>query len=194
MGLATRRPKNRPTKFSLSFTRSGHWNELQVPVSELTGTTIMLVLETPAYLDGRPYHRGMTVKGILELHVGGPRLEDMAKVVGAETVQTSATFRGNDFERMLAKIGYGFAIATFGVEGLEQVYVLQSILGGIDDVGMWVGCPKDYLADASSNLHEAKVETSGRDVVVRVRLFASCKGPWYQIVVGRLKDVKVSKS
>jgi hypothetical protein len=194
MRLATRRPNQRPTDFALSITRSGHRNEIRVPVSELTGTVIMLVLETPAYLDGRLYDRGVTVKGILQLHVGGPRLEDMAKVVGAEAVQTSATFHGNDFEWMLAKIGYGFAIAAYGVEGFEEVYVLQSILGKTDDVGMWVGCPADYLADDSSHLHEAKVGASGRDVHVRVRLFASWRGPWYQIVVGRLRDGDVPKS
>jgi hypothetical protein len=194
MGLATRRPNQRPTHFSLSITRFGHRNELRVPVSELTGTAIMLVLETPAYLDGRPYDRGVIVKGVLELHVGGLHIEDMAKVMGAEAVQTSATFHGNDFERMLAKIGYGFAIAAYGVEGFEEVYVLQSILGKTDDVGMWVGCPTDYLAEVSSNLHEAQVGTSGRDVHVRVRPFASCRGPWYQIVVGRLRDGYIPKS
>jgi hypothetical protein len=168
MRLATRGPNQRPTDFSLAITRSGHRTELRVSVSELAGTAIMLVLETPACLDARPYDRGVTVKGVIELHVGGPRLGDMAKMEGAEAVQTSATFHGNDFERMLAKTGYGFALAAYGVEGFEEVYVLQSILGKTDDVGMWVGCPTDYLADVSSNLHEAKVGTSGRDVHVRV--------------------------
>jgi hypothetical protein len=188
MGLPTRRLNQRPTNFSLSITRSGHRDELRVPVSELTGTATMLVLEPPAYLDGRPYDRGVQVKGVLQLHVGGPQLEDMAKALGAEAVQIAATFHGNDFERMLAKIGYGFAIAEYGVERFEEVYVLRSILGEVDDVGMWVGCPPDLLADSSSNLHEATVGTSGRDVHVRVRLFASYRGPWYHIVVGRLKD------
>jgi hypothetical protein len=165
-----------------------------VPMNELAGTAIMPLLETPACLDGRPYDRGVTVKGVLEFHVGGPRIEDMAKGVGAEAVQTSATFHGNDFERMLAKIGYGFAVAAYGIGRFEKVYVLQSILGKTDDVGMWVGCPKDYLAGVSGNLHEAKVGTSGKDVHVRVRLFASCGGPCYQIVVGRLRDDDILKS
>lgn len=194
MGLPTRRPNQRPTNLALLVTRAGRTTELRVSTSELTGTAIMPILETPAYLDGRPYNRGVTVKGILEFHVGGPSLKDMAKGVGAEAIQTTAIFHGNDFERMLAKIGYGFAISAYGVGGFEEVYVLRSILGKTDDVGMWVGCPTDYVAAVSSNLHEAKVGTSGSDVHVRVRLFASCRGPWYQIVVGRLKDADFFKS
>lgn len=187
MGLSTRRPKQRPTDFSLSISKSGRQNELRVQVSELTGTATMLILETPAYLDDRPYSCGVTVKGILQLYVGGPKLEDMAKDMSAEAIQTSTIFNGNDFERMLAKIGYGFAIAAYGVERFEDVYVLPSILGKTDDVGMWVGCPKNYMAEVSNNLHEAKVGTAGRDVHAHIRLFASCEGPWYQVIIGRLR-------
>ena len=58
MGLQTRRPRQRPTQFVCSITKSGKREEIDVPVSDLTGTAIMLVLAPPAYLDGRPYVRG----------------------------------------------------------------------------------------------------------------------------------------
>ena len=91
---------------------------------------------------------------------------------------------------MLAKIGYGFALAAFGLDSFEEVYVLPSILGTIDDVGRWVGCPQEHLAEPSPYLHVARIGTSGSEVIASIRLFSSSGGPHYRVVVGRPRNEK----
>jgi hypothetical protein len=45
--------------------------------------------------------------------------------------------------QMLAKIGCGFAVACFGLDAFEIVYVLPTIVDNGRDAGRYVGCLSD---------------------------------------------------
>jgi hypothetical protein len=129
----------------------------------------------------------------MEVHVGGPSLAEMATMLSAEAVQMKYTIRGHDFERMIAKIGLGVAVARYGVEAVEP-FATPAILGRRDDAGRWVGSPSDHIGEATNELHQAKVGDNGNEVFARVRLFACFGGPWYEVRVGALKCASSERS
>ncbi len=154
----------------------------------MVGTAILPIYEPPAHIDGRQSGEGIQVKGFREVYVGGACPVDLAKREKLQVVTISATMQGNDFERMLAKIGFGFAVGVFGVEAFEEVFVRPCILGEKDDVGRWVGCPKEESAWDGASMHHVNIGTAGNEVDAAVRLFATHGGPEYRVVVGRLRE------
>jgi hypothetical protein len=189
--LPTRRKKHRPISFPLTITRDGKEQTVKVPVHDHLAVMILTISPPPAHLDGRPYGKGVLVTGTVAIQVGGPPLEELAKIYGAKTFSVTATWHGNCFERMLAKIAYGFAVAHFGSRNLEEVYVIPAILGKKDDVGRWVGCANDITLEVGKYFHQIDLSVVNREIIVRVKLFAIFNVPEYLVVVGRLsKDAQ----
>jgi hypothetical protein len=95
-------------------------------------------------------------------------------------------FKPLEFSRLLAKIGYGFAIAKFGLSTLADVFVVKSILGDVDDLCNWVGEVGAPLVNANpTDLHSITVNLEEGRVVAYICLFAMFGGPEYKVVVGR---------
>jgi hypothetical protein len=189
MKLPSRRKDMHLNKFELIVNRTGKNEQIWVTAEDHPATLIFLQLAEPAFLDGRPLTKGVTVVGMIEVRGIGPSLEEVAKRYNAKEVATTATFVGNDLERMLAKSAYGFAVAKFGLDGFERVFVVPTILGEKDDSGRWVGCDKNINLAAGRNLHEVAIEVmSNRVVIIRIKLFSIFATPEYKIVVGILRD------
>lgn len=63
----------------------------------------------------------------------GQRPEDVAAALKTETVESKVNIDVVAFARMLAKIGYSYAVAEIGAYSREEVPVLPLILGVADD-------------------------------------------------------------
>jgi hypothetical protein len=189
MKLPSRRKGAHQKEYELFVNRTGKHEQIWVSAEYHPATLIFPQLAEPAFLDGRPLTRGVTVVGVIEVQGDGLSLEEVAKRYNAKEVATTTTFVGNDFERMLAKSAYGFAVAKFGLDGFERVFVLPTILGEKDDAGRWVGCDKNINLAAGRDLHDVSIEVMmNRVVIVRIKLFSIFAAPEYKIVVGILRD------
>jgi hypothetical protein len=187
LGLPTRRKNLRPRKFPLAVTREGREEIIEVPLDEHLAALMMPKLELPAHLDGRPYRGGVDVNGTVCVQVSGPSIEELSKMHGTKTISVTVAWKGNTFERMLAKIGFGFAVARFGLSNLSEIYVIPAILGQKDDVGRWVGCPKDMHMEVGKFFHKIDISEINKEIVARIKLFAIFPVPEYLVVVGRLR-------
>ncbi len=88
---------------------------------------------------------------------------------------------------MLAKIAYGYSVANHGIDTIKDAYILPAILGNKDDIGRWVGCPKENLI-TEKGLHIIKGYILNEEIIIRIKLFALYDMiPEYIVVVGRLK-------
>jgi hypothetical protein len=186
LNLPTRRKSRRPKKFPLAVTRDGHEEIIEVPVDEHLAAMMLPILELPAHLDGRPYEKGVDVKGTVLVQVGGPPVEKLSKIHGTKTISVTATWHGNSFERMLAKIALGFTVSRFGLSNLEEIYVIPAILGQKDDVGRWVGCANDIRLEVGRFFHHIDISVVNREIIARIKLFAIFDVPEYLVVAGRL--------
>ncbi len=90
------------------------------------------------------------------------------------------------FAMTLAKIGYCYAVAEHGLDGFDGSEIRDLLLGRRADVYNFVGgaLTKEHLA--TNHLHGLYMRQRGSILTVLVHLFASCKMPPYEVVVGKL--------
>lgn len=139
LGFKTRRKKQQPKTFSLCVTRDGQKEVIEVTREEFPAPLGLLIYEPPACLSGRSYEKGVNVIGFAQIQTAGPSIQSILKQRGATELTVSQTWHGNEFERLLAKIAYGFSVSHVGLDNLAEVYILPAILGIKDDLGRWLG-------------------------------------------------------
>jgi hypothetical protein len=140
--------------------------------------------------------------GVFDGVVSGPRvravqLQVVARKEGVSGDGPKVTMRAKgeakpiSFARLIAKIGYGYAVAQLGLDAFAPL-VLDDILGDGATVGTWVGCPDETGFDSPIPEGHACQVSIGDDGFVRssIRLFAEHGTPEYLAVVGRLREFR----
>lgn len=197
--MPTRHKHERPTELPITIERSGNLETFMVPVENHLTLVHLPLFPAPACLEERPYEAGIEVIGTETVHFGRA-LEELVSIHGATTFSHSENSPFLDFARMVEKIAYCEAVATVGLDAIEEAFVLPAILGQRDDIGRWVGSD-DYVFELEEheNLRHA-VKASLRRVVaiqtgevhdlilINVKLFAGAHPTGYLVVVGRLKQ------
>ena len=179
-------PKNRPKKFTFEVEKDGRKEKVVLPITNVPPIFMMLDLEKPRYIANYDYEKGVMVKGC-SLH--GPSLAKLKDKLDIQGISVTTSFSGNCFERMLAKIAYGMIILAYGLDALEECYVLPCILGQKDDTGYWVGSSGKHTSNlpAENVLHRIFLTLNGKEVGALIRLFANYQTPEYLVIVGKLK-------
>ena len=188
LGLPTRHPDQRPRSFDLAVDQAGRAQTLNVSADDTPTMFIMPTFARPGYLDGNISIRGLVLIG-WSLHGRGSELDAFRAAHPVDSVSFSAPLSVS-FGRMLAKIGYCMVVHKYGLNSIEEAFVLPSILGTKDDVGCWVGCDHidspDLLPNESWG-HRIVTMDEGNIAATRIRLFASFKTPEYLVIVGKLR-------
>jgi hypothetical protein len=186
LGLPTYHPKNRPQEFSFEVEKDGHKEKIVLPVTNCPPLFMMLDLKKPRHIANYDYERGIIVKGC-SLH--GPSKAALKEKLGIEGISLTTSFSGSCFERMLAKIAYGMTVLAYGLDALEECYVLPCILEQKDDAGNWVGSSgKDMRTLPAENvLHRISLIVNKKEVSALIRLFAAYRTPEYLAIVGKMK-------
>jgi hypothetical protein len=189
----TRRPKQRPKSIPLEVKRGDRVESIDLPLSESLGLLQLPRLQPCSFLAGRPPVNGAIIVGLETIGFGKPP-EDVAANLGAKELTDRVTVDVPAFVRMLAKIGYSYAVASHGPYPLSEVPVLPLILGNVDDGSTWVGS-SEYLLDVEAErpAHALGLvasstvinNTAEQILVARVKLFASSGATGYEVVVRR---------
>lgn len=149
----TRHPKKRLATLPLAVKRGDEMEAITLPSAESPGFLHLPRLDRAAFLAGRPPVSGVNVCGT-ETLVFGKSPDEVVADLGAKAIQSAATLDVASFVRMLAKIGYSFAVAAQGSYPLTEVPVLPLILGSVFDGGTWVGSVEyDLAVEAQSPQH-----------------------------------------
>jgi len=102
-------------------------------------------------------------------------------------------FHARTYAKMLAKIAHSFAVAQFGIDAFEEMFLPSLILDKKDQVpcDRYVGCLERNPAPETSlhnvGLGQAKLDTGQEFIMAKVRLFCMIGAPQYHVMVGRLK-------
>jgi hypothetical protein len=115
-------------------------------------------------------------------------MDDLSEKYHLRNINFIAEYKPVDLARALAKIAYGFAVAKYGLENFEDIYILPSILNLEDDIGMWVGCVDcDHWADQNEIIKVDFVQ-SGQQLISYIQFFGKREvSPVYLVVVGKFK-------
>jgi hypothetical protein len=163
-----------------------------------------LPLFLPPYtLDNRPFQPGIQGTGEFQIN----EIKSIAKEKfkkkhgGSGKISFDTAYNPNNFARMIAKIAYGFAVAFFGVDDIEDFGIVSAIKGETDDIGKWVGCVNDDKFAPKTVLHswqfqiqalyeiDAPKESVKGKITFKVSLFSLFGTPEYTVVVGNIKNL-----
>lgn len=173
-----------PKTFILRGEIDGRLHEKVVSVASHGAVICLLGYKQPAYLDGRQYKNGIDVTDSYLIRTNGRDLSGLGRELGFTTISFTNKFRQQNFERFLEKIAYGFAVLKYGVDAFEEVYVLPSLLGKVDDVGRWLG---SFPPETSNEDIRVGFSEKNKEVLVDIRLFGKLPVPTYVVVVGKLR-------
>jgi hypothetical protein len=123
-----------------------------------------------------------------------PSITRLQASLGADTISVPLV-DPIDLARMLAKIGYAFAVACLdgNPEAFDEVYVRRTILEG-PNAGHYVGCVSGPLINTQTEGHQVTLVRTPTEVTTHIRLFAEMDLPEYTVVVGRLRQVESSEA
>jgi hypothetical protein len=154
-----------------------HWKVIQLPI-----------FPPPAFVDGRAY-RGGIESNSMDVFELGERGNEIAQRHGADRV-LPPSYSPVDFARFVAKMAYGYAVDTYGLEAFESVYVLPAILGQSDDIGRWVGCSDRREFPVRQCNISVGFRIGPQDhVAVKLKMFPRFDGAEYVVIIGKLKEI-----
>jgi hypothetical protein len=182
--MRTRRKKERPEAKEIG-TENGpasiSWREYAAPLWIYEMGLSGFYLDAPPDLD-------VSIVTLSSIHDGAKLQELQTKYKWDSRIQFR--FAPGEFMRMLAKIGYTYAVAELGYGSFRPI-VLDAILKTGVNVSHFVGQnqTKDAPDPTYKHLLRIKDQSSpGRKpiVVSEVKLFASFQTPTYHIIVGEI--------
>lgn len=187
----SRRKRQRKSTVPLLVTRDGREAEVDLPPEKSWPVMTFPVFAVPAEYDrSRDYSHGIgPILGIRVITLGDRDPGQIRESHSAEAIEARVAFQPVAFALVLAKIAYGWCVATYGLDAIETVHVLPAILGQRDDIGRWVGNPSRTMLDGEKGLHvmECGVYPNGQ-LAARVRLFAHFQAPEYFVIVGQMTE------
>lgn len=197
LGFQTRRSKDVPNTFPLGLVKDGKEEIVHVPVTDHLIVLLLPLFKPPAFLDNRvfkknrEYKEGIELTAIETVWFSDP--EKIRQHYQADRIFVVQKVDHIAFAQMLGKIAYCLTVAEFGLDAIEEAYVLPAILGKSNDIGQWVGSSDDTLAAAPGVSHTAQVQTyrwpdpNNPDgfILALIRLFSHVPSPGYMIIVGR---------
>jgi hypothetical protein len=122
----------------------------------------------------------------------GPDPHEVMQQLGAQKIVLSShRDQPGAFARMVAKIGYAYAVATGKADLLDGPSpLLPAILGQRDDIGDWVGTHTGPVQRCPGQLHRIWAEEDPERGLLMgaVHLFADSEAPSYGMILGRLRS------
>ena len=189
VNFQTRRRVERPQQVKLLV--DGH--NVEFPIADCPIILPFIKFPPPGLVDGRPSKRGINAVGSVTIK-WGPDPNDFVRRHGIKEVSFSTNVAPAMFARMIAKIGYSFAVARFGKKSILREVAAPVILGQSDRIGDIVGCAVENLPPLPHGPNEHVLQpalykggASGGDqlLAIRVKLFADSPSPVYEVIVGR---------
>lgn len=196
-GYKTRRPKERPTSYSISYSDSdGAIRAINLDMSQYPDIYLVVNLPPPGILNGAPLTE-LNPEMQISL-VGNPNeIARAISSIGNENISLilSHSFPWGDFCRVLAKIAHGFLVACVGQAGyipllpdliLGRSSYLAHYIGGIEG-----GSPIHMMSHNLQLILIPDLGTGAIDtgyIAVYIQLLGGVSMPTYQVIAAKISD------
>lgn len=178
--------KNRNRSYPLLIKKDGQWQQIELAFPESLKIIPLPGFKPPAFLDNRPYVEGVQYEHIDYLQIG-ETAEKIAQKLDVDDVGIDLHFF-LPFARLIGKIAYGMAVLKFGLDGIDESFLLPAIMGQSNDIGRWVGCMKNEILPQSDCLYSTFVTIKDGLIFTHIKLFPAFNDKEYIAVVGRASD------
>ena len=201
--MRSRHRRNIDKKIKVTLEQDSNISYIEIPAEDCPILFMMPIFMPPEVLDNRPHQSGIQGTGSFYLNeIRGVTKEKLREKYGPGKISVNISYNPNSFARMLAKIAYGFAVAQFGIDEVEDLGILSAIKAETDDIGKWVGCiANDEKFALNTVLHswqmqiessyeiDAPKETIDGNLSYKISLFSLFGTPEYKVVVGKVKNL-----
>jgi hypothetical protein len=203
LDLASRRAREQPQSFPVEVSAAGQAHCVDVKVGNYPLVVVVFEFDPPTHLSGSPLPEGGESQAVAQRvyawnigalqFAGGFAARLNSGLIAARTELTIPVgMSAHDLSRFLAKVALGWAVAQFGWNAFEELYVSDLIVGEGRNPNRWVGGAAIRPQFNHRALHGLCHGVIHRNVVVYVQLFRPPFGwhepPTYQVVVGRLRE------
>jgi hypothetical protein len=196
LGMRSRRRNKAPKTFPLGIVKEGKERIIHVPANEHFVVLPLPLFEEIPLLKGKipspgeEYKDGIGVTGFVNNWLCDR--EEIRRRYNADSIFVVPQIDQIAFAKMLAKIGYCQAVAQFGLDAIQEVYVLPAILGQRNDIGRWVSSSNIAMKPDVGIGHQVwgakfKRVAAGNPselILTHVHLFAHLNSPAYTVIVG----------
>lgn len=200
--MRSRHGKNRDKKITVTLEQDSNISFIEIPAEDCPILFMLPIFMSPEILDTRPHQPGIQGAGsFYSNEIRGVPKEKLREKYGPGKISINIAYNPNSFARMLAKIAYGFAVAHFGIDDIEDLGIVSAIKGETDDIGKWVGCvdgekfmPNNVLhswqleIESSYQIDGPREEITGR-LIYKISLFSLFGTPEYTVVVGNIRNL-----
>jgi len=184
-----RRHSDAPTMLPLMVCHDQGWETVRLPHHEYPLIFHFFVYEVPGYFDEDCDGR-LRVKGQLTYSFGSTP-EQVLTALGAKEIRIHQSYVPGEFAKMTAKVAYSMAVAEGVIDPSRgRPEVVRSILGELDEIGLWVGMaaqPRHWVGNVLHTILIQRDEENGV-LVGRVQYLTDSGTPFYTVVLGRLDD------
>lgn len=200
--MRSRHGKNKNKKITVSLEQDNNVSFIEIPAEDCPILFMMPIFKPPEILDNRPHQPGIQGAGsFYSAEIRGVPKEKLREKYGPGKIAVNISYNPNSFARMLAKIAYGFAVAHFGIDDIEDLGILSAIKAETDDIGRWVGNVDGEKFAPNTVLHswqlgiessyeiDAPKETVKGQLIYKISLFSLFNTPEYTVVVGNVKNL-----
>ncbi len=198
LGFPTRRPKEVPKTFKLGIVKNGVESVIDVPVKDHPIFLPLPLFNLPAHFENHVFKKNIEIKegiGLAGIQISWfADLEKIKQEHNADSFFVLGKFDHISFAHMLAKIAYCLAVAEFGLDAFEEIFVLPAIRGERKDIGQYVGSSERIFSEENAaHLSELKTyknpDPNNPDgmIIAFIKLFADIPAPGYIVIVGRPK-------
>ena len=181
--------RDAPKTLPLTLFRNGYEETIQLGIDEYPMLLHFPVFTPPSYLTQAAYSPGIGMLGVASV-LFGPRPNEVCRSLGATAIKLTADYQKVAFARMIAKIGYSFAVAMGAINSIDgEALLLEAILGIKDDIGRWVGTLTKPFEKHPDHLHQILVHQEREKglLIAEVQLFSDSQTPSYGVIIGKLK-------
>lgn len=195
LGMATRRPSEQPKSFTGVYSPDDEPENVDILPEHFTslilpdfGRPSMVFGERGAPYKGAPGILAVAIKAgpvsVVRRNGRGIHRTD-------SRIKLDVKLNIDTFVRFLAKVALAKAIATYGIEPFEELYLREIVLGSLDEVNSYIGRASSLLLGDLPGLEyfRAQVFTLRDRVHVYIQCFAEpgVETPIYEVVVGKLR-------
>lgn len=182
--------KDAPSTFPVTIVRDGREEIAHLPVDELPILLHFPLFSPPAYISKSGLKAGIDLAGLATVKFGKDPGET-AQSLGSSILRFNDQQHPVDFARVIAKIGYAFAVAEGATADLDgDPLVVPAIIDRPNEIGQWVGTLTDPPRAHPGLLHRLVIhhERNLGLLIAEVQLFADSETPSYGVVIGKLKQ------
>lgn len=182
--------KDAPSAFPVTIVRNGREEVLQIAIDKLPILLHFPLFAPPAYISKSGLKAGISLDGIATVRFGRDPGET-AHSLDSSTLRLTDELSPADFARVIAKIGYAFAVAEGATADLDgEPLVIPAILDRPNEIGQWVGTLTDPPRAHPDKLHRLAIhhDWSLGLLCAEVQLFADSEPPSYGVIIGKLKQ------